>query len=186
MRCPTASILARVLGIPLLAVALPACNSDTGTDPSDDTTTGCFAITGNKGSVAATISGLPAFSGTVPTGQATYTPAAAPVPALFNVQATNITTGTTVLVGGPGILGTTTAAPGSAAGSSVQLLVTTRTCAGVTGSWIANSMFGTASVTLTTASTTAVAGSFTGTLEAASGSGATGTKTMTGTFNVTF
>jgi hypothetical protein len=171
--------------VAILAVALAACDGDTGTDPSDNTN-GCFAIAGNKGIVNATIAGLAPFSGIVPTAQATYTPAAGSVPALFNVQATNTTTGTSVLVGGPATLGTTTASSGSAAGASVQLLVTTRTCTGVTGSWIANSLFGTASVTLTAASAATVTGSFTGTLEPAPGSGATGTKTITGTFNVRF
>src|SRR4051812_6012672 len=83
-------------------VSVCACGgSKSSTTPTDTTQNGCFAIVGNKGSISATIAGLPAFAGTVPTGQAIYTPASSGVVASFTLQATDVKDGTSVLVAGP-------------------------------------------------------------------------------------
>ena len=175
----------RAVLVLLLAACAAGCGNDNPTDP-DDNGNGCFAIVGNRGTVTATISGLPAFSGVIPTGQAILTPAATPAPALFVVHGTDTRTGTSVLVGGPMIIGPTAASISSINGASVQVLVTTRTCTAGTGSWIGNVAFGAAAVNVATATATAVSGSFSGTLEPVAGSGAAGTKTISGNFSGTF
>jgi hypothetical protein len=171
-----------------MTVAVCACGgSKSSTTPSDPTQNGCFAIVGNKGSISATIDGLPAFAGTVPTGQAIYTAGSSGVVASFTLQATDVKDGTSVLVAGPVKLGATTAAINDLNGGTVvQILLTTRSCTAGTGSWSASAVNGTATVTLTTATSSSVAGTFTGTVTPGAGSGATGNKAVSGSFTATF
>jgi hypothetical protein len=68
----------------------------------------------------------------------------------------------------------------------VSIQVLTRSCSAGTGGWSAGPTLGTASITLTTATSASVAGTFTGTLKPDAGSGAVGDKTITGSFNATF
>jgi hypothetical protein len=176
--------MVRAIVLVVVVLTLQACGGKkSSTDPDDISGSGCFAIVGNRGTVTATISGLPAFSGIVPNANATFTPPVGAVPGIFVVQAMDTRTGTSVLVGGPMVLGVTTASA-SGNGTSVQILVTTRSCAAATGAWTANLALGTATVTVTSASAAGVAGSFTGTLEP--GTGATGNKTISGSFSATF
>jgi hypothetical protein len=167
----------------VVVLTLQACGGKKSTDPGGISGSGCFAIVGNHGTITATISGLPAFSGIVPNANATFTPPAGGFPGIFVVQAMDTRTGTSVLVGGPMVVGVTTAST-SGNGTSVQILVTTRSCTAATGAWTANLALGTATVTVTSASAAGVAGSFTGTLEP--GTGATGNKTISGSFSATF
>jgi hypothetical protein len=167
----------------LAVIALPACGGSKSTDPSGN---GCFAIVGNKGTVTASISGLPAFSGIVSTGNASFTPASGQVPGIFVVQGIDTKTGTSVLVGGPMVAGTHTMSVSTINGSAVTITVTTRSCTQATGLWTANLAQGAATVTVTNATASGVSGSFTGTIEPGAGSGASGTKTIGGNFSVTF
>lgn len=169
----------------VVAVSVSSCGGSP-TDPDQELVNGCFAIVGNRGTVTASISGLPGFSGVVPTGSATFTPPTSVTPGLFIVQGTDVSTGTSVLVGGPAVLGPTTASLLTLNGSAVQIMVTTRSCTAATGLWIGNLVFGTATVNVTSVSASGVGGAFNGTLDASPGSGAVGSKSISGTFTATF
>jgi hypothetical protein len=184
-RCPLMiSVLALVMTI--------ACGGDPN-DPSGGGGSGggsgggqtCFAIVGNKGSMTATISGLAAFTGTVPNGQS-YLVTAGPVP-VFTVGAMNTQDGTGVIITGQAVVGTSAVGSGTintnAASNSIS--VQTRSCTAGTGNWAATVAFGGGTITITSSTSTGISGSFSGTLEAAGG-GASGTKTISGTFNATY
>jgi hypothetical protein len=171
-----------VVGLVLAATLGAGCSSG----PSTPDNKSCFAIVGNRGTISANISGLPAFSGIIPTGQANYLAASQVTPASFIIQATDTSSGTSVLVGGPAVVGTTIAGLATPSTSLVQLLLTTRSCTAGTGSWLANSVVGSASVTVTSASSTGVAGSFTGTVYVSPGTSSANSKTISGSFNATF
>jgi hypothetical protein len=94
--------------------------------------------------------------------------------------------GATIIVTWPAILGTTSATLTSIPGSAVSIQLLTRSCSAGTGGWSAGPTLGTASITLTTATTATVVGSFTGTVAPQAGSGAVGDKTITGTFTATY
>jgi hypothetical protein len=170
----------------LLLVSAIGCGSATDPDTGGVTTNGCFAIVGNRGSITASIAGLSNFAGIIPTGSAAYIPATSVTPATFTIQATDVRDGTSVLVGGPVATGATTSGLTNANTIAVQILVTTRSCTAGTGQWVANSTFGTATVNLSTASSTSVAGSFTGTVNVSPGTSSVGSKTISGSFQATF
>jgi hypothetical protein len=178
-------MVVRALLIIVLAAGLAGCSSNPA-DPDGTTSNGCFAIVGNHGSISATISGLSNFTGTIPTGSNVRTASPIPAGAFFVIQATNVSDGTSVLVGGPVKTGTTASSLTDPDGQTVQVLLTTRSCTAGTGSWSANLAIGTASVNLTSASASGVGGSFTATLTPTAGSGAVGNKTISGTFSATF
>lgn len=176
----------------LLSCLAAACGGGNNNKPSSTTqTNGCIAIVGNKGSITATISGSPSYSGTIPNGNTAYVPATANTPAAFTINAVALSNGTQLLIGGPARVGTVTSAfniaPADTGTNYVRVSVqeVLANCAGAAGYWYADSFTGTATLTITSASSTGVAGTFTATV-AASGGGATGTKTVSGSFTATF
>jgi hypothetical protein len=146
----------------------------------------CFAIVGNKGTITATISGLAAFNGTIPNGQANRV-TGGPVPT-YTIGAINTQDGTGVIISGQAVVGTSAIGSGTvntpAASNSVS--VQTRSCTAGTGNWVASIASGSGTITVTSSSATGISGSFSATLEPTSGTGAAGTKTITGTFNATY
>src|SRR5262245_3981744 len=64
----------RLWSIVVLAIQLVACGGSDSTPnpnaPPGTTTSGCFAIVGNKGSITGTVSGLAAFNGIIADGGA--------------------------------------------------------------------------------------------------------------------
>ena len=169
-----------------LASVLLACacggGSNSPTGPSNNS--GCFAIVGNKGTITASISGLATFSGIIPTGSATSV-TGGQVP-LFTIGATNTQDGTGVIISGQGVVGTSSVGPGTinttAVGNSISVL--TRSCTASTGGWAANIASGSGTITVTSYSPAGVSGTFSATMDP--GTGSTGTKTISGTFNATF
>ncbi len=170
-----------------LALCVAGCGSSP-TEPDDDSISqnSCFAIVGNHGTITATISGLPNFSGRIPNGNNVRTATAIPSGAIFNIQAQDLSDGTSVLITGPMKVGTTVMQIGTGDETAISVLVQTRSCAAATGTWAANLAQGGASVTLTSASTSGASGSFLATVVPVAGSGAVGNKNVSGTFNVTF
>jgi hypothetical protein len=168
-----------------VAAALVAAACGCGSNPVRPSPS-CFAIVGNHGSMTATISGLPSFSGIIPNASNVRTVTAIPAGATFTIQATDVSDGTSVLVAGPIKLGTTGVSLTDPDGQTIQVILTTRSCATATGVWSASLATGTASITLTSASATGVSGSFTATVTPNPGSPASGNKTVSGSFSVTF
>jgi hypothetical protein len=169
-----------------LAVSVCACGGKKSTDPTDGVLkNGCFAVPNNVGNIKATISGLPSYSGIVQKGGAFSSPATGSTPGVVTVGAVDLNDGTQVIVNGPNRIGTTTAsvnvADPAAAGISISVITVKSDCSGPTGNWIASAVQGSATFTLTTSTSTTVTGSFTGTV-IPGGSGATGNKTISGTF----
>ena len=159
----------RAIVIVVVVLTLHACGGKkSSTEPDGISGSGCFATSETGEPLRPPFPDFPAFSGIVANGNATFTPPVGAHPGVFVVQAMDTRTGTSVLVGGPMVLGVTTVS-GSGNGTSVQIQVTTRSCTAATGGWTANLALGTATVTVTSASATGVAGSFTGTLEAGEG-----------------
>jgi len=172
-----------------LAVSVCACGGGKSTDPTDPnaiTKNGCFAVVGNKGNIKASGTGVSSYSGIVSKGGSSYAAAVGQAPPTFGVGATDVSSGSDIIITGPATTGTTTASLTSIPGSSVSLTYLTRDCSSGTGVWRADGTQGTASITLTSASASGVTGSFSGTLKPSPGSGATGDKTFTGTFTTTF
>jgi hypothetical protein len=173
-----------------LAVSVCACGGKKSTDPTDPnaiTKNGCFAVVGNKGNIKASATGVASFSGIVANGGSSYAPGAGQAPATFSLGATDVNIGSDIIITGPAITGTTTASLNNLPGSSVsvQYLARAQDCSGSAGLWRADPTIGSASVTLTSASTSGVTGTFTGTLKP-SGGGAAGDKTISGSFTTTF
>lgn len=184
----------RPLVVPVLALVLTVACGDDPADPSGSGGSGsgggtgqtCFAIVGNKGSITATISGLAAFSGTIPNGQANLV-TGGPVP-VFTIGAINTQDGTGVIISGQAVVGTSAVGPGTgnsnAASNSIS--VQTRSCTAGTGVWFANIAAGTGTITVTSSSATGISGSFSATMEPVAGSGGSGNKTISGTFSATY
>jgi hypothetical protein len=150
-----------------------------------------------KGTINASISGA-TFVGGVPTGQSIYTP----IPPVLGLPAQDffVISGicgdnTSIIVSARAVVGTTTIGVDASNNPvrdpltqqplvhSVQLQYRTNGVA--SGTWITSLLGGTGTITVSAVSTTAASGSFSVTM-IAQGSGATGNKTVTGTFNVTF
>ena len=169
-----------------LTMTVVGCGGDSSTPnaPSggNTTTSGCFALVGNKGTITATISGLPTFNGIIADGGANRV---GPVP-IFTIGATNVQDGTSVIISGPGVVGMSAIGPSTAGSTAASnsISVQTRSCSAGIGSWFANIAAGSGTITVTSASATGVAGSFSATVEPVQGS--VGQKTLTGTFNATF
>jgi hypothetical protein len=168
----------------MLAVSVCACGGKKATDPDDEILkNGCFAVPNNVGNIKATISGSPSYSGIVQRGGAFVGAGVGSVPGVVTVGALDLSDGSQIIISGPARLGTVTANLTDPAAGMVSISFTTvrSDCSGPTGIWMANLVQGTATFTLTTLSATTVTGSFSGTM-IASGSGAVGNKTITGTF----
>lgn len=174
----------RVLASAILFIATvaAACGSDSPTAPDNNnpgggtiTGTNCSVIVGNQGTVTARVDGT-TFSGIVPGGGGTRT---AVTLVLFGQSNDNTTLTIGILNPAVGVH-----AIGGLTGNT--MLIQTRSCSAGTGLWSAIAA-GSGSVTISTLTATGATGTFTGTLVAQAGSGATGNKVVTdGTFNLTF
>jgi hypothetical protein len=169
-----------------VACSNPANPSETSGTGGGGTNQNCFALVGNRGSITGTISGLAPFNGTIANGGANLV-TGGPV-AIYTVGATNTQDGTMVIITGIAPVGTSSVGPGTAgspaASNSIQVI--TRSCTAGTGAWIASIAGGSGTITITSSTATGIAGSFSGTVEATAGSGAIGTKTVSGTFSASF
>src|SRR5262245_32641189 len=104
----------RLVAVLTLAAHLAACGGDSSpTSTSGGTTTsGCFAVVGNKGSITGTISGLATYNGIIADGGANRVTGGA-VPT-FTIGATNVQDGTGVIISGTAVVGTGSIGVGTA------------------------------------------------------------------------
>ena len=165
-----------------MAVAASGCGDDPN-DPSETTST-CFAVVGNRGTITGSITGLSPYNGIIATGGANRV-TGGPVP-FFTIGATSVQDGTGVIISGQAVVGTSAIGTGTNGTNAVSnsVSIQTRSCTALTGSWFANNAAGTGTITVTAASATGVSGTFSATLDPSQGF--TGTKTITGSFNAVF
>jgi hypothetical protein len=161
----------RSLSAAILLVATAGCGSDTNPASGGN----CGTIVGNQGTVTAQVAGA-SFSGIVPTGLTTN------VGGVLSVSGQN-TDNSTLYFSIPAGVGVKAVGGANAGSLSFQ----TRSCTAGTGLWVANAAGGTGTITILTLTATGATGTFAGTLQPQSGSGATGEKLITaGQFTVTF
>ena len=176
----------------------PSGGSGTGNSSGSCTTAGPLGSA--KGSMTATINGS-TFKGGVPAGESIYTPIAAqpslglPAQDFFVTSATcgdltslqiiaRAVVGPTVIgvdAGGNPLIDAQTKQP-----LVHQGLLQLRANGVAAGTWITSLLGGTGSITVTSVSTAAATGSFSLTMVPRAGTAASGNRTVTGTFNVTF
>ena len=176
-----------LLTLTLPAVLAAACggNSSPSSPGSGSTTTStCFAVVGNKGTITGSIAGLAPFNGIIANGGANRV-TGGPVPT-FTIGATNVQDGTGVIISGQAVVGTSAIGLSTNGTNAVSnsISVQTRSCSAGTGAWFANNAGGSGTITVSSASSTGVSGTFSATLDP--GQGFSGTKTITGTFSATF
>jgi hypothetical protein len=176
----------------LLAPLAASCGGSSPAAPSNNppstnppiVTNGCFSVVGNKGTITASISGLTNHTGIIATGAANYV-TGGPVPT-FTIGSLNVQDGTSVIISGQAVLGTSPIGVSTNGTNAVSnsVSVQTRSCSAGTGNWVANNAGGSGTITITSASSAGVQGSFSATLEP--GALAAGPKTISGTFSATF
>lgn len=167
---------ATALTISALTLVFAACGGSS-TKPDDS----CFAVAGNKGTVTADIQGLATFNGRVGTGGANLVSGQS----FFTVNAVNVSDGTSVVFSAPASVASTPL-PGPLNGpfAGLTMTVSTRSCTAGTGTWTAGIGSGSGTMNVTAFSSTAAVGNFNITLQPVAPT--TGTKTISGNFNVTF
>ena len=177
--------------ITAVALMTAACGSSP-TSPSTTTSTATTTTTSTSSAAPTPRAGTGTFTALV--DDVAFTPLAIQVSTSSGavlVSATGVAGSTPVAIGF-GVLATGTGTyviPGAgASGGNNALLVNFSTAGVVTASWAANSSQGTGTVTVSALSTTSVSGTYTLTLQPSSSAGpaGTGTKVLTGTFNLTF
>jgi hypothetical protein len=167
----------RILCAAVCLSTLAACGSSPSSPSGGNTGTNCSVIVGNKGTVTSQVNGS-TFSGIAPTGSATQSQTSL---SLFGQDTDN----TTISVVTNAAVGTIAFGAGIVSAGTIQLQ--TRSCTAGTGLWVASIVGGNGTITVTSLTATGASGTFSGTLVAQAGSGASGTKTITnGQFNVTF
>ena len=191
------------LVVAIVPLLLAACSSsDTPSSPASSASGGsCSSVSvlgAAKGTLNASISGS-VFVGGVPTGQSIYTP----IPATAFTPAQDFITisgicgdNTSILLAARATVGTT--AIGVDGGGNPlrdpqtqqplihKVNLQLRTSGVAAGTWNTDLLGGTGTITIASVSNTAASGSFSVTMVPQAGTPASGNKTVTGSFNVTF